>query len=177
MKELFNLGDHTKMVISILIIFILFIVFYIIKNFRTIDFQLKIILLIIIIGFLAGILLSKKQDKNFELLKNNFYLTTGSIEEYIVPNLKGYRGNTSNSIKYIYKAGNQFIKNSYIESYFIAIPNKKPDLSILYLVIYEKTNPKNSFILLNYPITSPEDFERYKEMFKDKIPANAFKQD
>jgi len=43
------------------------------------------------------------------------------------------------------------------------------------LVIYEKTNPKNSFILLNYPVTSSEDLERYKDLFKDKIPANAIK--
>jgi len=176
MKELFNLGYHTKMVISILIIFILFIVFYIIKNFRTIDFQLKIILLIIIVGLIASILSKKEQDEQVTVLKNNFSLTTGSIETYNITNLKG-KGDIGNSIKYIYSVDEQYFVNSYGENYYVKIPQDKPVLSILYLVIYEKTNPKNSFILLNYPITSPEDFERYKEMFKDKIPANAIKQD
>lgn len=174
MKEFFNLGDHTKMIISIFGIIVLFIVFYFIKNFKTIDIQLKFLLIILIIGLVAGICLNREQDKNVALLKNNFYLTTGSIEQYIVTNLKG-KGDTGNSIKYIYSIDDQFFVHSYGENYYVDIPNDKPDLSILYLVIYEKTNPNNSFILLNYPINSSDDLERYKRMFKEKIPEDAIK--
>ncbi|SMP29629.1 hypothetical protein [Flavobacterium hercynium] len=176
MKELFNLGDHTKMITLIFGIIILLISFYLIKNFKTIDIQLKFLLSIIILGLIASILSKKEQDEQVTVLKNNFSLTTGNIETYNITNLKG-KGDIGNSIKYIYSVDEQYFVNSYGENYYVKIPQDKPDLSILYLVIYEKTNPKNSFILLNYPITSTEDFERYKEMFKDKIPANAIKQD
>ncbi|OMQ12518.1 hypothetical protein [[Flexibacter] sp. ATCC 35103] len=175
MKEFFNLSDYTKIIISIFGIIVLFIVFYFIKNFKTIDIELKFLLIILIIGLVAGICLNREQDKNIELLKNNFYLTTGSIDQYIVTNLKG-KGDTGNSIKYIYSVDNHFFVHSYGENYYVDIPNDKPDLSILYLVIYEKTNPKNSFILLNYPVNSSQDLERYKDLFKDKIPEDAIKQ-
>ena len=174
MKEFFNLGDHTKIVISIFGIIVLFIVYYFIKNFKTIDIQLKFLLIILIIGLVAGICLNREQDKNVALLKNSFYLTTGSIDQYIVTNLKG-KGDTGNSIKYVYSIDNQFFVHSYGENYYVDIPNNKPDLSLLYLVIYEKTNPKNSFILLNYPVNSSDDLERYKKMFKEKIPEDAIK--
>ncbi|WP_157472418.1 hypothetical protein [Flavobacterium aquidurense] len=131
--------------------------------------------MILIVGLVAGICLIREQDKNVELLKNNFYLTTGSIEQYIVTNLKG-KGDTGNSIKYIYSVDNHFFVHSYGENYYVDIPNDKPDLSLLYLVIYEKVNPKNSFILLNYPVNSSQDLERYKDLFKDKIPDDAIKQ-
>lgn len=176
MKEFFNLGNHTKTVVVIFVIIIICVIFYLVKNFKTIDIQLKFLLMILILGSAAGISLSKKEDKDVELLQNDFSLTTGNIEEYIVPNMKGYRGNTSNSIKYVYKVDKEFISHSYYENYFISIPNDKPDLNILYLVIYEKTNPKNSFILLNYPVNSAEDLKRYEKMFRDKIPADAIKQ-
>ncbi|WP_337967774.1 hypothetical protein [uncultured Flavobacterium sp.] len=175
MKEFFNLGDHTKIIISIFGIIVLFIVFYFMRNFKTIDIQLKFLLIILIIGLVAGIYLNSKQDKNVALLKNNFYLTTGSIEQYIVTNLKG-KGDTGNSIKYVYSIDNQFFVHSYGENYYVDIPNDKPDLSLLYLVIYEKANPKNSFILLNYPVNSSDDLERYKKVFKEKIPEDAIKQ-
>lgn len=175
MKDFFNLENHTKTVMLIFLIIIISIIFYLVKNFKTIDIQLKILLMVVIVGLIAGICMSKEDDKNLALLRNDFSLTTGSIEEYIVPNLKGYKGNTSNSIKYTYKVGNEFISHSYYENYFISIPNDKPNLNILYLVIYEKKNPRNSFILLNYPVNSSDDFNRYVEMFKNEIPANAFK--
>ena len=176
MKDFFNLGSHTKTAILFFLIIIICVIFYLMKNFKTIDIQLKILLLIIILGSIAGISLIQKEDKSVALLRSNFSLATGIIEQYIVTNLKG-KGDTGNSIKYIYSINNQFFTNSYGENYYVDIPNDKPDLSLLYLVIYEKANPKNSFILLNYPVTSSEDLERYKDLFKDKIPANAIKQD
>lgn len=177
MKEFFNPGSHTKTVVVIFALIMICVLFYLVKNFKTIDIQLKFLLIVLILGSVAGISLSKEEERNVELLRSDFSLTTGSIEEYIVPNMKGFRGNTSNSIRYIYKVGKEFISHSYYENYFISIPNDKPDLSLLYLVIYENTNPRNSFILLNYPINSSGDLEKYKEMFKHEIPADAVKQD
>ena len=176
MKEYLNFENHTKMVTIIFGILILGICFYFIKNLKTMDIQLKFFLIIIMLGSIAGICKSRQEDKNVMLLKNNFSLTTGNVDEYIVTNLKG-KGDTGNSIKYIYSVGNKFFVNSYGENYHADIPNDKPDLSVLYLVIYQKDNPKNSFILLNYPVNSSKDFERYKEMFKEKIPDDAIKQD
>ncbi|KQB41119.1 hypothetical protein RC62_4494 [Flavobacterium aquidurense] len=175
MKDFFNQENHTKTVVVIFIFIIICVIFYFVKNFKSIDNQLKILLMILIVGLVAGICLIREQDKNVELLKNNFYLTTGSIEQYIVTNLKG-KGDTGNSIKYIYSVDNHFFVHSYGENYYVDIPNDKPDLSLLYLVIYEKVNPKNSFILLNYPVNSSQDLERYKDLFKDKIPDDAIKQ-
>jgi len=175
MKEFFNIDEHTKMIAIIYIAVLICILFYFFKNFKKIDYQLKLILVFLFFGFIYAIYSTIEKNEKAFLLRKNFSLTTGNIEEYFVPKLRG-RGSNS-SIKYIYSVDNEFIQNQYQENYYVDIPDNKPDLSILYLVIYEKTNPKNSFILLNYPITSPEDFERYKEMFKDKIPANAIKQD
>lgn len=64
-------------------------------------------LIILIIGLIAGICLSREENKKVTLLKNNFSLTTGSIEQYIVTNLKG-KGDTGNSIKYVYSINNEF---------------------------------------------------------------------
>jgi len=175
MKDFLSSGSHTKTAILFFLIIIICVFFYLIKNFKTIDIQLKILLMIIILGSIAGISLIQQEEKSVTLLRNNFYLTTGSIEEYIVTKLKG-KGDTGNSIKYIYSVENEFIAHSYGDNYYVDVPDDKPDLSVLYLVIYEKANPKNSFILLNYPVNSSEDLEPYKEIFKDNIPADAIKQ-
>lgn len=175
MKNLFSIGDHTKMTTLIYIIALIFIAYYFLKNFKTIDNQLKCVLVLMFFGLLFIIYYGIKEDKNVISLRNDFYLTTGSIEEYFVPKLTG-RG-AHKSIKYIFKVDDNFIENQYQENYYVAIPDDKPDLNILYLVIYEKKNPKNSFILLNYPVNSSEDLIRYKEIFKNKIPADAIKKD
>jgi hypothetical protein len=52
-----------------------------------------------------------------------------------------------------------------------------PDINIEYLVLYQKDNPRNSVILLNYPIKNSSDFENYKVLFKDEIPKDVFKRD
>jgi len=50
-------------------------------------------------------------------------------------------------------------------------------LDISYLVIYEKDNPGNSFILVNYPINNPDDLDRYRKIFSQGIPDDTFKQE
>lgn len=173
MKYFFNISEHIKMTTLIYIIVLICIAFYFLKNIKTIDYQLKLILILLFFGFIYIIYYGIEEDKNVILLKNNYSLTTGNIEEYFVPKLRGRGSNTS--IKYIYHVNNKYIKNSYQENPHIDIPNNKPDLSTLYLVIYEKTNPKNSFILLNYPIKNSDDLEKYNKLFADKIPKDAFK--
>lgn len=174
MKDFFPLGEHVKMVTIIYIIVLIFICFYFFKYFKIIDNQLKFLLILLFFFFIYAILYSIEEDQNVTLLKNNYSLTTGNVEEYFVPKIKGR--NSYTTVKYIYQVNNDFFENQYQQNYYVDIPDDKPDLSILYLIIYEKTNPKNSFILLNYPINSSTDLEKYKEMFKHEIPANAIKQ-
>jgi hypothetical protein len=173
MKELFNIGQHTKTVAIIYLIVLIGIVVYFSKNFKKIDMQLKAILVFLFFCFCFLIYYGIEESKRVISLRNNFSLTSGNIEEYVIPKLTG-RG-AHKKIKYIYKINGEFVENQYQENYYVAIPEDKPDFSILYLVIYEKTNPKNSFMLLNYPIKNPNDLEKYKKLFAEKIPDDAIK--
>jgi hypothetical protein len=147
--------------------------FYFVKNSKKLDFQFKLFFLIFFFSSIIMLYFVVNEEKNAVLLKKDFSLTTGQIEEYFVAG----RSKATNKIRYIYRVGNKFIENSYSENPYVAIPDYKPDLSILYLVIYEKKNPQNSFVLLNYPINTTEDFRNYKKMFENKIPSNAIYQD
>ena len=144
------------------------------------DIQLKLILCILIIGFISGIDRTVVSNNNFNRLIVNYSLAKGKITQYFVPNLKGgvsSRGisSSTNYIKYIYTVDTKIIENAYDFNSYIDIPNIKPNLDIEYLVIFENTNFKNSFILLNYPLSSDGDFDLYKKQFEIKIPKNAFK--
>ena len=144
------------------------------------DNQLKLILYILIIGFISGIHRTFVSNNNFNRLIVNYSLSKGKITQYFVPNLKGgisSRGisSSTNYIKYIYTVNTKIIENSYDFNSYIDIPDIKPNLDIEYLVIFEKTNFKNSFILLNYPLSSDGDFDLYKKQFEIKIPKNVFK--
>lgn len=46
-----------------------------------------------------------------------------------------------------------------------------------YIVIYSKNNPKNSIILVDYPIFSTSDFEKYIEEFKINPPKYVSRKD
>lgn len=156
----------------IFLIILLCFAIYIIKNYKTIDFQLKIILSIIFLFIIINLYFDVNGVKKVTSLKKDFSLTTGQIEEYFVAN----RSKSTNKVKYIYLIGNRFFENSYNENPYVSIPDYKPDLKTLYLVIYEKKKPKNSFLLLNYPVNTSEDFKKYKKMFENKIPENAIKE-
>lgn len=173
MKDFFNIGQHTKVVAVIYLIVLIGIAVYFSKNFRKIDIQLKVVLVFLFFVFCFLIYYGIEDSKKVISLRNNFSLTSGNIEEYVIPKLTG-RG-AHKKIKYIYEISGEFIENQYQENYYVAIPEDKPDLSILYLVIYERTNPKNSFILLNYPIKNPNDLEKYRKLFAEKIPDDAIK--
>lgn len=180
MKDFFNLQNNTKLFILALLLALIYAFYYLIKNNKTMELQLKIIVILLIMGFVFGIYNSFKENNNFSLLLNNFSLTEGKINQYFVPNLKGglpSRGisSSTNSIKYNYYVNKKCFKNGYDFNNYVEIPDEIPDLNITYLVIYEKTDPENSFIFLNYPIKNSDDLEKYKKLFQNKIPKDAFK--
>jgi hypothetical protein len=175
MKRLINLNDNTKIFIIVMIICIVYALFYLYKNFNRIEGQLKLLIGFLILGLFFGIYNSLKENNSFKDLKNNYSLTNGKIEKYFVANKVSLRGGSgSNDIKYVYFVNEERLENAYDENIYIDIPNVKPNLNTDYLVIYEKGKPKNSFILLNYPIKNSSDFEKYEELFKYKIPNNVF---
>ncbi|MEN2412897.1 hypothetical protein AAYQ19_03775 [Flavobacterium sp. D4] len=173
--ENLNIGEHTLIVSIIYLVVVIGILVYFIKNFKKRDVELKVILILAFFSAFFLIYYGIKENKKVIALRNNFSLTSGSIEEYFIPKLTG-RGSHKN-IKYIFKVNDDFVENQYKENYYVDIPEDKPDLDILYLVIFEKTNPKNSFILLNYPIKTSDDLDRYRELFAKKIPDDAIKED
>lgn len=177
MKEIFNLQSSTKTTCLLLVIFIICALFYILKNGKNINFQLKLILIILIFSAVYLMTRRVKEDNKITSLISDFSLTKGKIKLYIVSKGKGYKGQSGNSIKFIYNINKKIIENGYYENNFVPIPNEKPDLNTDYLVIYEKENPENSFILLNYPLNGNNNLEKYKKLFEIKIPDNAIKQD
>ncbi|MCC9065757.1 hypothetical protein [Flavobacterium piscisymbiosum] len=182
MKYILELQEGTKVKLIILIFVLFFSFYYVFKNYKTAHLQSKILSLIGIVGSIWLMYYEINKNNSVELLKRNFELTTGTIEKYLVPNIKGAipsvgKGADHNYIKYSYEVNDKTETNSYDENYFIKIPDIKPNLNIPYLVIYEKTNPLNSFILLNYPINNADDLNRYQEKFSHGIPDDTFKKE
>jgi hypothetical protein len=180
MNDFNNLTHNLQNAIIIFIIIILFATFYFIKKFESSNIQIKIILIIVIFGLIFKIYSIFAEHKNYLELKNNFSLTNGHIDLYFVPKIKGgipSRGipASTNSITYSFKIHDSIIKCDNLDGVYIYLPDEKPNLKIEYLVIYENNNPKNSFILLDYPINNNGDLEKYKKLFSQKIPDNAFK--
>lgn len=175
-----NLTPNLQNAIVIYIIIILLATFYFIKKFKSSNLQIKAIIVIIIFGLIFKIYSIFAEHKNYLELRNNFSLTNGHIDLYFVPKIKGgipSRGMpaSKNSITYSFKIDDSIIKCDNLDGVYIYLPDEKPNLKIEYLVIYENNNPKNSFILLNYPINNNEDLEKYKKIFSQKIPDNIFK--
>jgi hypothetical protein len=124
-----------------------------------------------------SILFMINRQVDFEIkikkVKNNYSLTTGKLTRYSPPS-KG-RTPSPPSIEYNYIVNNQLYQNSYQENSLLEIPDNKPNTDVEYLVIYEKSNVKNSFLLFNYPILDYSDFENFKKQFEKGIPKNTFK--
>ncbi|CAA9202855.1 hypothetical protein FLA105534_04283 [Flavobacterium bizetiae] len=182
MKYITELQEGTKIKLVILLIVLSISSYYFFKNYKTTDLQLKILSFIGIVGSVWLMYNAIYKNNNVQLLKRNFELTTGKIEKYIVPNIKGAipslgKGADHNYIKYSYEVNNNHETNSYDENYFIDLPDIKPNLDMSYLVIYEKSNPANSFILVNYPINDSADLDRYRKIFSQGIPDDTFKQE
>ena len=157
--------------IIVLILFITFLIYVMID--RKIDLKLKIIMTLISLS----ILFIMYRQINFEIkikkVKNDYSLTTGKLTRYSPPS-KG-RNTSPPSIEFNYVINNSLYQNSYQENSLIEIPDYKPNTDVEYLVIYEKSDAKNSFLLFNYPILKSTDFENFKKKFKKGIPNNTFK--
>ena len=137
--------------------------------------ELKILISVITFGTIFLIYNQIKNDTKYKNIISNHSLAEGKIINYIVANMKGYKGNPGNSIKYYFIINNDTIENSYYENPFVEIPDEKPDLKDKFLVIYENGNVENNYILLNYPIKDSTEFNNYQKQFKDKIPENVFR--
>ncbi|CEN35715.1 hypothetical protein [Capnocytophaga cynodegmi] len=140
----------------------------------------EVVLMIVLFFSVSGLLVIKKfQDDEFYRLTDNYAITKGYIESYFVggkvsiPTMGVSAPN--NSVEYSYFIGNDFYVKKYSEPGRVEIPDIKPDLSADYIVIYEKTNPENSFILLNYPVKDDIQFKEYQKVFEKTIPDNVFK--
>lgn len=178
MKEINNLNDHTKIFIIVLVLSAIFASYCLYKNFQNINNGLKIILVLVIFVSIFFSYLNYVENISFNALRNNYALSKGKIITYLISNKVSLRGGSgSNDVKYTYSVNNKEFDNKYSERGYIDIPDVKPDLNIEYLVLYQKDSPKNSVILLNYPIENSGDFEKYKGLFKDEIPKNVFKRD
>ena len=68
-------------------------------------------------------------------------------------------------IKFEYEINGYKIENNYGSESF-NIPSSGPIAGDKYLVIYQKTNPKNSRMLFDYPIKDSADFIRYTDTLK-----------
>ncbi|OOV25963.1 hypothetical protein BXU11_15025 [Flavobacterium sp. LM5] len=169
-----NLESKTISTILFLIVVVFFSGRIIIKS-NKMTLELKILICLISFGTIFLIYDRLKSDTEYKRIYTNYSLTKGKILEYFVANMKDYKGNPGNSIKYTYIINNDTLENSYYENIFVEIPDDKPDLKNDFLVIYENGNFKNSFILLNYPIKNSSEFIYYQKQFKDKIPDNVFK--
>lgn len=176
MEEINHLNNHTIAVISGLLFSAFFTSYYLIKNIQKIKNELKTILVLLIFGAFFLSYYNYQENISFNALRSNYSLSKGKINNYFISNKFSLRGGTgSNDLKYTYNVSNREFENKYSDRGYIDIPDVKPDLTIEYLVLFEKDNPQNSVILLNYPIKSKNDFKKYEIIFASGIPKNVFK--
>lgn len=164
-----NLQFHTKFSSILLTLIIICIFYYILKNYKTINFQLKLILIIIIIAMPFKIYEIIGSDNQIQSLVKIFDVTNGKVIKHI----RG-KGKALSYIEFKYYVDNIKIVKQYDDTYYSSFPIQKPNFNSDYLVIYEKGNPNNSLILLNYELKDKNDLEKYKIDFQKKIPENAF---
>ncbi len=170
MEILSNLGTKEYIEIAIMIGLIAILFFY----GNKIDSFKKNVLyfFIIIIPFRIYFDIAYKDDVN--KLLNNYSIAQAKIKEYLVERapLKG-GPRAINTVRYFFKDNNN--NEVYKTEANGTFPDEKPNLDVLYLVIYEKTNSKNCFLLINYPIKNNSDYEEYKEIFSNRIPEDVKK--
>jgi hypothetical protein len=176
MKEINDLNNHTKTFIIVMLLFAICASYYLYKNFQNINNELKTILVLIIFVSIYFSYYNYQENRSFNALKNNYALSKGKITNYFISNKVSLRGGSgSNDVKYIYSVNNKEFENKYSERGYIDIPDIKPDLNIEYMVLYQKDNPKNSVMLLNYPLRRQGDFEKYEKIFAEGIPKDVFR--
>lgn len=172
-----SFSQITRTRITILFVLVVLGMSYYFLNYKSMNAQLKVLIFILLIGGVWLVYSNVKDEKKTRSIILNHSLTTGKIDRHII-STTGYKSQvTRYGIEYSYLAEGKIIQNRYYENAFVNVPEEKPNLEIEYLVIYEKGNPKNSFILLNYPLIRQGDFEKYEKMFAEGIPKDVFRRD
>ncbi len=170
---------HKILFFLLLLLFIGATIYFII-NFKTLNNNVKLLFLVFLLIFPLTFFLKIKKDSDFRNLKTNYSLTKGIINNYFIPKIKSGiptsgKSSDSKKIEYEYIVENTTYKNEIIDNPYMDLPNKKPDFSPNYLVIYEINNPQNSYILLKYPIKDESDFCKFEKIFSKGLPLNTFK--
>jgi uncharacterized protein (DUF1778 family) len=137
------------------------------------------IIIIIVLACYGFFFQPDKIRQRVEELYRNGKFATGTIVS------KGYNtyeyGNTLSSILYKFNVQNteqrqsitmasskQISKTTY--KIFLRSTGRKAGAAIdaQFLVLYDENNPKNAIILLDHPIKSDKDFERYKAEIEER---------
>ena len=170
-----ELNSHTTIFIIVMLLFAICASYYLYKKFKNTNNELKILLVLLIFGSIFLSYYNYQENISFNALRNNYALSKGKITTYFISNKVSLRGGSgSNEIEYTYLVGNEEFEHKYSERGYVDIPDVKPDLNIEYLILYQKDNPNNSVILLNYPLKNKSDFDKYKKMFLQGIPKDIF---
>ncbi len=172
-----DLKSTTKIKVFILIALLIYAIFYFIKNRKILNYQLKILMPFFILICFGLIYFEIAVDIKFKSLLTNFNLTTGRINSYFISKNNENKWQSTNRIAYLYNCNRINFQNSYYENSHVNLPDVLPDLTLNYIVIYQKTNPKNSFILLNYPCNQNDELLNFQKIFQNKLPNNVFRDD
>lgn len=163
---------HLLLGISVIIIFIIAIVYYF-KNAKLYNkYDAPIFFVMLIIFTVASYMYINRAQKLADL-KGDYAIAIGKIDKYTVsiPN----KGSGTTTCDFSYTINEEIYFNQNSSNPYTTLPNKKPNLEIDYLVIYEKSKPINSYILLNYRIKDSLDFLKFRAEFKKGIPENVFR--
>ncbi|RKR11365.1 hypothetical protein C8C83_3090 [Flavobacterium sp. 90] len=170
MEFFFNLNIIYKALLLILFTILLFRLCYFFEGFST--FKFFDLVTIFVLLFLLNFIVFKTLNGIYYTagIKEDYSLTKGEITYYKSGKGRKNRG----QVNYDYIVNNELISTAVDENDYVEIPDKKPDTTISYLIIYNKKTPQNSYLLFNYPIREKEDILEYQELFKNGIPDNVF---
>jgi hypothetical protein len=127
--------------------------------------------LVLLVLFTVGGFIYINKDRKITELKQNYEIAIGKIDKYIVTK----DVNKLNTCDFTFEKNREAFYGNNNSNPYTNLPNEKPNLELSYLVIYQKSKPINSYILLNYPIKDSLDFKRYKLIFDNGIPENIFR--
>lgn len=152
------------------IVFIITLVYFL-KNYKFYNkYSIPLYFVIIILFSAAGFMYINRDQKIINL-KADYEIAIGKIDKYIVT--KGV--NKINRCDFTFETNGEVYYVNNNSNPYTNLPNKKPNLELSYLVIYQKSKPTNSFILLNYPLKDSLDFLKLKAEFKNGIPKKVFR--
>jgi len=170
MEFFFNLNIIYKALLVIFFTILLFRLCYFFEGFSKSKFS--DLLTVFALIFIATTMIFKTLSRIYYTagIKEDYSLTKGTITYY----KSGMGRKTIGQVNYDYIVNNELISTVVDENDYVEIPDKKPDTTISYLIIYNKKIPQNSYLLFNYPIREKKDIQEYQELFKNGIPDNVF---